>query len=241
MFVDPLDSLHRERLGDIVARKLELAIRGGQYPPGSRLPAQRQLANDLGVSRPVLRESLQLLELRGLVNIHYGSGTYVAEPVDFSTSPESWLRDNISRVNQFYEFRRIIEPAGAALAAQRATKEEVLNLKRNIDEAALAVERNDITAFVTFDVEFHALVAQMSHNPYLLHTLNQSIHLETDVRHIIHLLHDHLAVAHRRHVAIYEAIAAGDAERSRELMDNAFVRVVQEIVEASSLEKAYMK
>jgi GntR family transcriptional repressor for pyruvate dehydrogenase complex len=233
MFVDPLDSLHRERLGDVVARKLELAIRGGQYPPGTRLPAQRQLAKDLGVSRPVLRESLQLLELRGLIVTHYGSGTYVAEPLAFSASPESWLHENASRVNQFYEFRRIIEPPGAALAAQRATKDELLNLKRNIDEAALAVEINDIAAFVTLDVEFHALVAELSHNLYLSHILNQSIHQETDVRQVIHLLPDHLAVAHQRHVAIYEAIVAGDAGRSSELMREAFIRVVQEIEEAT--------
>lgn len=233
MFVDPLNSVHRERLGDIVARKLELAIRGGQYPPGTRLPAQRQLAKDLGVSRPVLRESLQLLELRGLIVTHYGSGTYIADPLAFSTSPVTWLRENISRVNLFYEFRSIIEPPGAALAAQRASKEELLNLKRNIDEAAVAVEKNDIASFVALDVEFHALVAELSHNPFLVHVLNQSIHLETDVRQVIHLLQGHLAVAHQRHVAIYEAIAVGDAHKSSELMREAFVRVVQEIAEAT--------
>jgi GntR family transcriptional repressor for pyruvate dehydrogenase complex len=231
MIGNPFQAVHRERLGDVIARQLELAIRGGQYPPGARLPPQRQLAKDYGVSRPVLRESLQLLELRGLIVTHYGSGTYVTEPLSesISTSPEFWLRDNLSRVSQFYEFRRIIEPPGAALAAQRATQEEILNLKRNVDEAAAAIEKNDIPAFVKLDIEFHALVAQMSHNPYLIHVFNQSIHLETDIRQVIHLLPGHLVVAHQRHVAIYNAIAAHDADRSCELIRDAFVHVMEEI------------
>lgn len=233
MFLDILKSTNPMRLSDAVAQQLELSIRSGHYPPGTRLPSHRQLAKEFGVSRPVLQKSMQLLQEQGLVVMRRGSGTYVIDPVAASRSALVWLQDNLSNLQQYYAFRRILEPATAALAASQATADELQSLKQNIDAAAAAVKKNDVPSFAVRDMEFHSLVAQMSHNPYLIRALNQDIHLITDFCQVIHLLPGHALIAHTRHVAIYEAIAAGDAQQASALMRDALVRVLQEIEAAA--------
>ena len=73
-----LRTVPKSRLSDDVAWQIELAIKGGQFQPGQKLPSERKLSHDLGVSRPILRQALHNLETRGLVDIQHGRGTYVA-------------------------------------------------------------------------------------------------------------------------------------------------------------------
>jgi GntR family transcriptional repressor for pyruvate dehydrogenase complex len=232
MLADPLQTVRRERLGDVVAKQLESAIRAGQYPPGGRLPGQRQLAQELGISRPILREALQTLELRGLITTQHGSGTYVAEPPGAATAPAAWLRENHAHLRQFYEFRQIIEPEAAALAACRATPEEIAQLQRNVTESAAAVAAGETYAFVMLDIEFHALISRMSGNPYLFHALDQIISVEGDARQAIHRLPGHLPLAQRRHEAICDGIVARAAGRARAAMLEALTGVLDDIEEA---------
>ena len=233
MLSDLLKSTNPMRLSDAVTQQLELSIRSGHYPAGTRLPSHRELAIKFGVSRPVLRQSMQSLEEQGLVIVRRGSGTYVVDSVGASRSAITWLQNNLAKLQQFYEFRQILEPTGAALAARLATEDEIQNLKSNIDAAAVAVKTNDIPSFAVQDMEFHSLVAQMSHNPYLMRALSQDINLITDFCQVIHLLPGHALVAHTRHQMIYDAIAAGDGERASAFMRDALVRVLQEIKDAA--------
>ena len=82
----------KSRLSDDVAWQIELAIKGGQFQPGEKLPSERKLCQELGVSRPILRQALQNLEIRGLVDIQHGRGTFVATLANEFVAPVVWLR-----------------------------------------------------------------------------------------------------------------------------------------------------
>lgn len=220
-----------ERLADLVAKQFEQSILAGVYLPGTQLPPERELAKQIGVSRPVLRESLRALEMRGLLVTYHGRGTYVAQLPDETISPIEWLRENNDGVRRFYEFRQLVEPPAAAWAAQRASDQEIADLKRNLDEAAGHSERGEILPFVALDIEFHQLIAHMSGNPFLYQALERIVNPESDFRRVILRLPDHLPVAHRRHVAIYEAIAARDSQLASTHMYAALAGAVRAVEE----------
>ena len=73
----PIQAVEAQRLYQQIAQQLRQLIAGGEFPPGSRLPAERELASQLGVSRPSVREALIALEVEGWVEVRTGSGVYV--------------------------------------------------------------------------------------------------------------------------------------------------------------------
>jgi GntR family transcriptional repressor for pyruvate dehydrogenase complex len=217
-----------------VAWQIELAIKGGQFQPGEKLPSERMLCQELGVSRPILRLALQSLETRGLVDIQHGRGTFVASLANDFVAPSAWLRDNDDKVQAFYEARMAIEPACAALAARRASPEQIHELRSNLHESGRISRDGDILTFVALDIEFHSIIARLSGNPHLYHALDQIINLETDARQVIHRLPGHLPIALARHEKIFEAIVDRDEEGARRAMVEAFSGVKSELEEVSS-------
>ena len=224
----------KSRLSDDVAWQIELAIKGGQFQPGEKLPSERNLSQELGVSRPILRQALQNLEKRGLVDIQHGRGTFVASLANEYLAPLEWLHENDDKIRAFYEARMAIEPACAALAARRVTLKQIAELRANLDESRRIAAEGDILTFVALDIEFHSIVARMSGNPYLYHALDQIINPETDARQIIHRLPGHLPIAQARHERVFEAVAAKDEEGARSAMYAAFSGLMSELEEISS-------
>lgn len=207
-------------LSSSIALRLEKAIKEGRFIPGERLPSERKLSRELGISRPVLREALSALESRGFVSIQHGRGTFVTAPKE-QMSPEQsleWLQKRKELVHQFYEARLAIEPACAALASQRATKEQLASLQALMDETDQVVAEDNVRAFIGLDIDFHSAIAEMSGNLYLFNMLDSIIHPETDLRNVLHRLPGHLPIAHERHRRIIYSIAAGDAEGARQAM-----------------------
>lgn len=219
----------RSRLSDDVAWQIELAIKGGQFQPGEKLPSERRLCQELGVSRPILRQALQNLEIRGLVDIQHGRGTFVASLAHEFVAPIVWLRENDDKIQAFYEARMAIEPACAALAARRASAEQIHELRSNLDESGRIAGEGDILTFIALDIEFHSIIARLSGNPHLYHALDQIINPETDARQVIHRLPGHLPVAQARHEKIFAAIAGRDEEGARRAMLEAFSGLKSEL------------
>ena len=224
----------KSRLSDDVAWQIELAIRGGQFQPGEKLSSERRLSQELGVSRPILRQALQNLETRGLVDIQHGRGTFVASLASEYLAPIEWLHENDDKVKAFYEARMAIEPTCAALAARRATPEQIAELQANLDESSRIAAEGDNLTFVALDIDFHSIVARISGNPHLYHALDQIINPETDARQIIHRLPGHLPIAQARHEKVFEAIAAKDEDAARGAMYAAFSGLMDELEGLSS-------
>jgi GntR family transcriptional repressor for pyruvate dehydrogenase complex len=159
------------RLADNVANELEKRILEGSLKPGDRLPSERGLALDLGVSRPSLREAIQKLVSKGLLSTRHGGGSYVTDRLEahFVDPWQNMLKDHPLLHRDLLEFRQMLESQAASLAADRATDVDIsrLNLVHSTLEAAYASD--DLAACIDADVAFHQAIAEASHNVLIGH------------------------------------------------------------------------
>lgn len=234
MVSSSLRTVSRQSLSDEVAWQIEFAIKGGRFKPGEKLPSERVLSQELGVSRPILRQALQILEIGGLVDIQHGRGTFVVSLANEFVSPIKWLNDHKESVRAFYEARMVIEPACASLAARRASPKQIAELRINVNESGRVAHDEDILSFVALDIEFHSIVARLSGNPHLYRALELIINPETDARQVIHRLPGHLGVAQARHEKIFAAIVKKDEKAAQKMMSEAFSGLMKELKELES-------
>jgi len=224
-------SLEKSRLSDEIARNIAQVIREGRYQPGQVLPAERELATQFNVSRPVLREALRILEIQGFIEIRHGKGAYIkSDGTDILNVPiKVWLSQNYSLLQQFYEARLIIEPACATLAAERATDEEIEYLRHLIISEMELTNQDNVPTFVSLDIDLHTAVAHLSGNSFLIQMMDSLINPETDMRKIVLRLPNHLNIAHEGHGAIVEAIARHEPMAARMAMIRALKKPLDEI------------
>lgn len=192
----------------------------GRLRPGDRLPGERELATQIGVSRPSVRAGLHALAAMGVVRSRHGSGTYIpdgppslgSEPLSFLAALHGFTREDM------YETRRILETEAAGLAAERATPEHLATLAEEV--AGLFANRDNPNEFLVHDINFHRAVAEAAKNPIVgaLVGMVSALYYErrraTAQRASDSDLRD-AAEAHRR---IYQAIRARDAEAARRAM-----------------------
>lgn len=153
----------------IAAERILEHIRAAGLTPGDRLPTEKQLAADLGVSHTVAREAVKLLCARGHLTVRKRAGIFVARP-DERLPPEVWgslLIDNLEHVEMLFECRRTVEGHTATLAAQRATPLQVRALREVAERTVTAAARDDRAAFIEADEEFHRALAEAAHNTFL--------------------------------------------------------------------------
>ena len=162
----------RRRLAEEIADQIERLILAHELEIGDALPAERELAAQLEVSRNILREGVSMLAQRGLVEIRPGSGTYVARPsTEFLRDTLCFfIRLNHSALFDLVEARRCLEAEIAALAAQRATPEDLESFSVHLDALEQAVD--DPEAYVEADIDFHEALARTAKNEILQLLLN---------------------------------------------------------------------
>lgn len=142
-----------QTIRDYVASQIRRRIISGEYPAGARL-VERDLADQLGVSRNPVREALRVLDVEGFVDTRPRHGTVVS---GFGE------RDIV----KIFEVRETLEPFAARLAVQRATQEQLDELSALMDRATAAQSKGDRTTLSQLHLEFHELVLQMTDNRYL--------------------------------------------------------------------------
>jgi GntR family transcriptional repressor for pyruvate dehydrogenase complex len=162
----PLNPIEPRRLYQVVADQIAQLIRTDEYRPGGRLPTERDLVRQLGVSRPVIREAMIALEIAGLVEVRSGSGVYVCgrpPPVPLS-SPDA----TSSELGPFDLFvaRLAVEGEVAAVAAENATAEDLTEMAAAIQQMRLAAQTGRSTK--PANERFHLAVATAAKNPILL-------------------------------------------------------------------------
>ena len=216
----PLQTVEPQRLYRQIAEQLRSLMTGGEFTPGSRLPAERDLAKQLGVSRPSVREALIALEVEGWVEVRTGSGVYVLERAgraagkDRKVPPAEWGPLELIRA------RRVVEGEIASLAATHAKRKHLQAIHEAIDHMRADTERG--VAPLVGDRAFHTAIAQATDNVVLLETV------ETfwDARRgpLFERLGDHFEtvpswrMAIAEHEAVLKAIRAHDASAARSAM-----------------------
>ncbi|MGG5260250.1 FadR/GntR family transcriptional regulator [Phycicoccus avicenniae] len=172
--VDPLRGVvevSRPSMAEDVARRLVTAIAVGTYSPGERLPAERELAALLGVSRVTLRQALQQVADLGLIASRRGrgGGTFVTTQSWEKVAPEQARRTlevELPRLRDLFDARCLLEGLVARTAAERRTQEEADALRATLDEFAAAGA--DMVVARALDRRLHGLVGAATRNPHLV-------------------------------------------------------------------------
>jgi GntR family transcriptional repressor for pyruvate dehydrogenase complex len=159
------------RISDAVASTLERRILEGSLKAGDRLPPERELAAELGVSRPSLREAIQKLASKGLVQSKQGGGTYVTDALESSFfDPWQDMMGNYPNLREdMLEFRRMLEGQAAEWAAERATDADLQRLDQTFETLQAAFESDNTQKRSDADIAFHQAVGDASHNVLLGH------------------------------------------------------------------------
>jgi DNA-binding FadR family transcriptional regulator len=156
----------RKRLYEEIAARIEAHLRARKFKPGDQLPPERELAQQLGVSRPSLREAMIALETAGLIEVLVGSGTFVrALAPDGFKLPWSKAGDAGPGVREQFEARKLVEPELAALAAEHVTKAQIATMRRAVFEAAAKFAKGELAE--AEDYAFHVTLAEASRNTVL--------------------------------------------------------------------------
>lgn len=147
---------------DVVELLLD-RLRAREWPPNTRLPAERQLAEELGVSRPTVREALAALELMGVVDTHVGAGTFVLELPSDAAAPAASPPSDASP-SEILQVRLLIEPGTARLAAQNWDRQSLAAIQRPLRTLERAAEACSSTHPTKEDRKFHHAIAAAAGN-----------------------------------------------------------------------------
>ncbi|MFV2064712.1 MAG: FadR/GntR family transcriptional regulator [Chloroflexota bacterium] len=204
-----------------VERELERLILESRLGPGERLPSERELASQFGVSRTVVREAVRALAAKQLVEVNAGRGTMVRAPSTESAAESMKMLPRMQadgvHVDKVSEIRHIDENEMAALAASRRTEENLRDLDTILDEARQRRENPDI--YIKSDVAFHASLARATHNELFVIILDSLVEVMIEVRLLTLRIPGIMALALGHHENIYEAVRAGDPDAARAAMD----------------------
>lgn len=215
----PIQAIEPPRLYRQVADQLRQLIDNGEYGVGSRLPTERELAHQFGLSRPTVREALIALEVEGRVRIRVGSGIYVRAPAEQPPSP---ARDNDEGPFELLRAREFVEGAVAAEAALHASDEDI----RKLDEllTRMRTSRHPSAETIGLDRDFHTGVAGILRNAVVVRFIGEMFDLRLTP--YFERLSSYFEngqswrAATEEHRAVLEAIAAHDPDAAKAAMQD---------------------
>ena len=220
-----------QRLYQQVANKVLALINSGKYPAGSRLPAERELAETFGVGRPTIREAMVALETEGRVTVKIGAGVYaldcqsVSEKLGATTSPFELI-----------EARVLIESEVTALAATMITDEELDQLAQALKEMEQEnLQHNEGSTLA--DRKFHTIISQATRNKVFPVVIEQLWAAQEELEHIklsiqaVCMSNSEARIS--EHTAIFNALVARDPQVARNAMRNHFSRLLSTLHETT--------
>lgn len=206
-------------------------IADGRYPVGTRLPAERDLTERFGVSRPTIREAMIGLEMQGLVEARKGAGVYV-----LATRPDSPADSLDVGAFEMIEARRLLEGAVAAVAAVEITQQQLQELAELLE----LMGQEDVVAAEAADRRFHIVIAEAMGNAVIVNTVSEF----WDMRERSPLAHEMLAKAGSlgmesrlaEHGRILAALSARSPEAARAAMHDHLNRVIDHLLTVTETE-----
>lgn len=223
-----LEAIAPNRLYRQIADRIGALIASGEFPPGSRLPPERDLAGQLRVSRTSVREALIALELSGLIDIRMGSGIYVKAQTPVHRAMHAARSGEDTGPFEQLRARWLIEGETAALAAKHASGTDI-KILRELNRKLLTVQPQDRIAP---DRQFHVKIAESAGNSALALVVDFLWQLREGPLFAQIERHFHTAELSRRtiddHTSIVDAIAGHDASGARRAMRAHLNRVSRE-------------
>ena len=206
------------RLSDQVETQIEDQIVSGEFPVGARLPGERALLQRFSVSRTVIREAISRLESRGLLRVYPSRGTFVTGTPEWGVKAQwqSWIARDSDKVLALLEVRECLETRAAVLASERATDDDLAELRLAHMNFEQQCERGSLADMSHWDKMFHLALAACARNE-VLSSFVQSVNAVVMSQRRSTLADP--AVARRsleQHRRILEAVEARDGERARQ-------------------------
>ncbi|MGE5726776.1 MAG: FadR/GntR family transcriptional regulator [Acidobacteriota bacterium] len=171
------------RLYEQIVQQIEDTILKGNLKPGDQLPAERDLAEQFGVSRTAVREAVKALREKGLVEAYTGRGTFVTNGTLHAIRQSLDLMVKIGQTDgatQLVEVREILEPEIAALAADRAEEQHLAALREAV--AIMDASLENAEGFIEADLDFHLALAEAAGNPIILSLIDSIVGLLREQR-----------------------------------------------------------
>ena len=214
----------RTYVADVI-RTIKDMILDGRLAPGQRLPPERALSEALGVSRPTVREAIGSLQAMNILESRHGAGTFVASlsveellrPLQFALS----LADG--GLEHLFEVRLLLEPGAAALAAVRASEDDIAAIRDCAERAEAEIGKPELMP--ALDTELHERIVEASANPLLQHLWAATSALGAESRSYTVRLPGVRPRTITEHRAIVDAIAAGDPGRAQAAMTEHISRI----------------
>ena len=210
------ESIKRAKVSDEVANQIKALISEGKLRPGDRLPPERELIKEFGISRPSLREALKSLVTMGFLEVKRAKRTYVKSAAsERMGDPLSVLiKSDTQKIYDLIEVRKAMEAWGAHYAAQRATEEDLREMERILQEMRHAIEEG--RPWVKEDADFHLVIAQSTHNTIQIHLMSTIYDLLKES--VARVLTDKgkMKKLYQQHYRIFNAIRSHAPEKARE-------------------------
>jgi GntR family transcriptional repressor for pyruvate dehydrogenase complex len=207
-----------EQVWSATVDHLRTLIDSGQLPAGSRLPAERTLCDQLGISRGSLRQALRVLDSIGYVHIRAGSGTYVRGHENIQRPLRSWFQEHEQLIEKLFDLRTTVEPTLAERLAYQHTHRVVSKLESNVSEMEQAAADGDMLRVIATDAEFHRVIAGKAGNDDVADLLRSVLSLVGEERRAALRLPGQIRKAVQEHRQILDAIRRSDAATAREAM-----------------------
>ncbi len=230
----PFHKVRPQRVSGVVASQIIEAIKRGDYPVGSKLPSEFDLAEKMGVSRPTIREALAALTAVGLIESKPGSGNYVRNGtalIDSIGNEAVLVLENEDSCIEIMEARGLFEPPATGLAAQKRTPDDIERLRAAHQRLKQLAKKGDFNPYFNADKRFHLEVIKTAHNSLvvnvlipLINTMDQTLYREF-TRDYYFKNQLGLEEVADLHDDILDAILAGDSERAERKMRDHWERM----------------
>ncbi|MDQ0215002.1 DNA-binding FadR family transcriptional regulator [Oikeobacillus pervagus] len=228
----------KKKTYQVIVDQLKEHFLNGDMKQGDKLPTERELASQFKVSRTSVREALRKLEMKGIIETRQGSGSFI-KSIEFQSFGEelSSAIVNTERklVYEMLELRRVLEMECAYLASHRATSKDLEKIRQALEDMVIA--KNDVELGLKADVNFHINIVSASNNTIfltLIQTLNGQLQDNIRATRMQRFSNpERIEDTIDEHKQIYLAIASGNGELAKNLMENHILQIRKEFAESS--------
>src|SRR6266508_6312027 len=213
-----LSPVKKVRVIEEILEKMRALVESGQLAKGSKLPSERDLCVMLSVSRPSLREALKVLDILGVIKTRQGDGTYITGSFSRIVGDPAKVRNIEQRFTllELLEARRAIEPTLAALAAVRATEENLSAMENALN--GMFRRDSSLEQHLRHDEQFHRAILEAANNPLLAQMMDLLRAPLLETFRITDRSTEHLERSNANHREVYRAIRAKDRQKASKAM-----------------------
>ena len=211
-------AIEQKKVSSQIVDQVKTLIASGKLKPGDTLPPERELMKVFNVSRPTLREALNMLSIMGFIQVSQRQRTKVKSlvPSNITEPLRHLLKEDIQTSLELIDARAIIETANAALAAERADEEDIARLEECIEKMRIKLREND--SLDNEDANFHLSIAEATHNKIQMHLMFSIYDLLKETVGLCYY-DDEAQNIFKQHSKIVEAIKDKDPQSAKDSMD----------------------